>query len=61
MVNLDNMVKLLSYNLDPRLRHSRISFAGPSGMYRRLLAVYVSLLDNIGVLYQILSLITSRF
>jgi hypothetical protein len=27
----------------------------------RLLAVYVSLLANIGVLYQILSLISSRF
>jgi len=27
----------------------------------RLLAVYVSLLANIGILYQILSLISSRF
>jgi len=32
-----------------------------SPLYLRLLAVYVSLLANIGVLYQILSLISSIF
>jgi hypothetical protein len=35
--------------------------AGLSSGYRRLLAVYVSLLANVGVLYQILSLISRRF
>jgi len=32
------MFQWLSYNLDPRLRHSGKSLAGPSGGYLRLLA-----------------------
>ena len=28
---MDNLSKLLSYNLDPRLRHSGTSLAGPIG------------------------------
>ena len=63
----------LMVNLDPRLRHSGTSSTLLFGVYLlirkcavlryicRLLAVYVSLLANIGVLYQILSLISSRF
>ena len=31
LVNMGNMVKLLIYNLDPRLRHSGTSLAGPIG------------------------------
>ena len=61
LVNLDNMVKLISYNLDPRLRRSRTSLAGPADPWAchavayemsiclRLLAVYVCLLANIGI------------
>ena len=33
LVNLVNLVKWLSYNLDPRLRHSGTSLAGLFGVY----------------------------
>jgi len=63
IVNMVKLVKWLSSNLDPRLRHSRTILIGLFGVYLmirkravlryiyRLLAVYVSLLANIGVLY----------
>ena len=38
-----------------------VSLTWAAAVCLRLLAVYVSLLANIGVLYQILSLISSRF
>ena len=33
LVNMDNLVKWLSYNLDPRLRHSGTSLTGLFGVY----------------------------
>jgi len=38
-----------------------VSLTWAAAVFLRLLAVYVSLLANIGVLYQISSLISSRF